>query len=139
MKTPKEPLVKNLAERGWEEFQNEGYSHALVKGNPPQGFSLTDVTVDSAIFDGVDFASLSLEQVDFQNVVFRHCSFANHDFSKRYFGRVRFEACNLLGSKWIEAALLDVVFVDSNLVLANFSSSEMKDQSSFLRAGLGES
>lgn len=126
VKTPKEPLIKNLRERCWDEFQEEGFSHALIKGNPPLGFSLSDLTVDSVIFEGVDFSSLPLDKVDFQNVIFRHCSLVNHDFSKRYFGRVRFESCNLLGTKWIEASILDVVFKESNLALANFSSSEMK-------------
>jgi uncharacterized protein YjbI with pentapeptide repeats len=126
VKNPKEPLVKSLPERQWSEFENDGFSNALVKGNPVHKILISDLTIDSVIFEGVDFSFVDLEKVDFQNVLFRRCSLLNVDFSKRYVGRCRFEGCNLMGSKWIETGLYDVAYQDDNLDYANFSSSEMK-------------
>jgi uncharacterized protein YjbI with pentapeptide repeats len=77
--------------------------------------------VDTAVFEGTDFTKLDLEKVDFQNVVFRHCNFLNLDFSKRYFGRIRFEGCNLMGSKWIDAALSDVIFIEDVFSITRIS------------------
>src|SRR5574344_1572584 len=94
----------------WDDFARSGFSNATLKGNPRGKLALHEQTVDTVVFDGVDFANLTLSKVDFRNVLFRQCTFVNLDFSDRYFGRVRFEGCNLLGTKWIKAALFDVAF-----------------------------
>lgn len=138
MKTPKEPLVKMTPEMSWDDFARSGFSNATLKGNPQAKIVIREQTIDTVIFEGVDFAALDLAKVDFRNVLFRQCTFVNLDFSDRYFGRIRFEGCNLMGTKWIKAALYDVVFQDGNLAYANFSSSSLKT-AAFAHCSLKES
>lgn len=122
----KPPLLRLLQDRSWASLEVENLSNGSYQGSPVKPLLIPAQTVDSTSFTGCDFSRLSFEKIDFMDGLFRNDLFLNLDFSKGYFGRVAFAGSNLLGVKFVGAALFDVSFEDCNLSYANFSEADLR-------------
>lgn len=68
--------------------------------------------LETIIFDGCVFDSVSLVSANLTDVVFKNCDLSNLDLMGAIIHRVRFENCKLIGVNFSDATLRNCVFVD---------------------------
>ena len=53
----KEPIIKELVEKSWESIEEEEGISGIFKENPQKEITITNQTINGAIFNGIDFNS----------------------------------------------------------------------------------
>jgi uncharacterized protein YjbI with pentapeptide repeats len=87
----------------------------------------TDHTVfDQCRLEQVNFSSTELDDFELNDVELRECDLANAAWRKVMIYRTEIQACRAVGLNVNEAYIKDVIFRDTNLMLAQFRFTEFK-------------
>ena len=90
----KEPKLKMLTEREFSSWNEEELVSGIFRKNVEEEIVISAKTIDSCIFENIDFQSIKLENVDLLDVVFDGCDLSNQCFDGRSIERVIFRNWN---------------------------------------------
>ena len=124
-KKVKEPRFNKYLENiSWEELIEEDQG-GVLKENPTEEITICDKTIDSCIFDHIDFDLVKLENVELVDVIFENCNLSNQCFDKKCLYRVVFKNCKMIGSSFVDASLHDIKFDGCLTRYLNFSGAKI--------------
>lgn len=123
-----QPKIDQTKEISWEKATQETFFlDFLVTKNPQQKIKLSNVTLDSCIFRGIDFASnVILEEVDLWDCIFENCDLSNTHFYNKGIHRCVFKNCKLTGTEFIQCSLQDISIHNSNAIYSNITDCSIK-------------
>ncbi|MDE6473476.1 MAG: pentapeptide repeat-containing protein [Clostridia bacterium] len=122
-----EPNIKNCVDGDFSKaFVDNEFNNQIYKVSSLQGVTISDVTFDSCIFQGINFTDIKLDGVDVIDVVFENCDLSNQKFFRRYLNRVKFVNCRMTGVSFIEAALKDVQIINCKAEYINLAQANIK-------------
>lgn len=105
------PKIKTLNEIAFNDLNTEEeICNFKVTKNPDTKIILEEKTIDSFIFEKIDFKDIELIDIDLTDVIFDGCDLSNKDFNEKYLSRVVFKNCKMLGTSFIDATLKDIEF-----------------------------
>ncbi len=87
-------------------------SEQIFKKTTLTGEIFEHFNLETVVFDGCVFDSVSLVSVNLTDVIFRNCDLSNLDLMGAVIHRVRFENCKLIGVNFSDATLRNCVFDD---------------------------
>lgn len=124
-------LIKIQRPKILEELCNGIITDEKVKNKLVENITINDkeqigFTIDSCIFKNVKFNNCSLQNVDLMDTRFENCDLSNIDFSRGSIHRVEFIDCKLLGAKFDEGSLIDVLFQGALGKYSNFAFAKFK-------------
>lgn len=120
-----------------EAYEQRDFTNGLFKENSPNQIVLSDLYIDSCIFDKIDFNNITLD-VDIYDVIFEGCNLSNLCFDSKMLSRVVFKNCKLVGTTFINAHLKDIFFDNSVVKLCNFANAKLENVS-FVDSDLSDS
>lgn len=91
-----------------------------------EGYSIDEknergLTIDSCKFKNVIFKNCSFENLDLIDTRFENCDLSNVNFSNSGIHRTEFINCKLVGTRFDESSIKDVLIMDSIGRYSNFS------------------
>ena len=108
-----------------ESFQKQEFINSHFKENVEEKIIISHTTIDSCIFEKIDFTLIELEDVNFIDVIFDGCNLSNKIFDERFLTRVVFKNCKMIGTSFIASTLKDVEFDSTILKYSNFTMAKM--------------
>lgn len=104
-----------------DRIQNRIVENIVVKDKNDTGTS-----IDSCIFKNVIFDNCTLKNIDLIDTRFENCDLSNVDLSGGTLYRIEFVNCKLVGTKFDECGLRDVLFKEVCAKYSNFSFTRLK-------------
>ena len=89
------------------------------------GKNQVGLTIDSCRFKNVIFKNCSFENLDLIDTTFENCDLSNINFSNSGIHRTEFINCKLVGTRFEESNIKDVLIMDSIGRYSNFSFSKL--------------
>lgn len=97
----------------------------IVEGYSIEGKNERGLTIDSCKFKNVVFTNCSFENLDLIDTRFESCDLSNVNLSNSGIHRVEFVNCKLVGTRFDESNIKDVLIKDSIGRYSNFSFSKV--------------
>lgn len=104
-----------------EKIQNKLIENITITTKVSKGFS-----IDSCIFRKVSFENCDLSKIDLIDSRFENCDLSNTSFQGGSIHRVEFIDCKLMGGRFDESSIRDVLFQNVLAKYSNFAFSKLK-------------
>ena len=89
----KDPKLTHLEEKSFvDSCKKNELEYGIFKDTLIESpLKVQEVTIDSCVFQNINFTNVLLEDVDMVDVIFEYCDLSNHHFDKKLLGRVIFK------------------------------------------------
>ena len=122
-----EPKIKNLINYDIENASIEEDFNNYIFDKYDKETNIKNITIDSCIFNKIDFSNINIENVDLVDVIFDGCDLSNKIFDNKLVTRVIFKNCKMIGTSFETSSLKDVKFIDCNSRYLNFYNAKINN------------